>query len=113
MHARKVLLAVEDNADDVLLLREELKSTKFGYVIVRSAEEAIGTLRTNKFHAALIDIGLPGMGGHELAKKVQDEHPKMRVFFITGSSFINLDAGQLIRVIRKPVTAKSLRDMTI
>ena len=110
---RKVLLAVEDNSEDALLLQEELKIAKFGYVITRSAEEALGVLRSRKFDAALIDMGLPMMNGVDLASKIRDNYPKTRVFFITGSSFINLEESTLFRVIRKPITANVLREMVI
>lgn len=110
---RKVLLAVEDNKIDALHLREELDLCKMKYEIVSSAEEALGMLRTIRFAAAIIDIGLPQMDGNTLATRIRDDHPKMRIFFVTGSSFINLTEGQLLRVVRKPITAHALREMVI
>lgn len=111
--SKKVLLAVEDSAADALLLREELEIVNFKYEIARTGEEALGLLRKTKFNAALIDIGLPGMSGTTLAKRIRNDYPKMRVFFVTGSSFINLDESMLLRVIRKPVTASVLRELVI
>lgn len=110
---KKVLLCVEDNADDQMLLREELETVHFKYELVRSGEEALVLLRKTNFNAALIDLGLPQMDGHELARRIRDGYPKVRTFFVTGSSFITLDEGQLIRVIRKPVTAQALRELII
>lgn len=110
---RKLLLAVEDNFRDALLLREELDTLNIRYAIVGSAEEAIGILRKSCFSAALIDIGLPAMNGSDLAKKIQDDYPKTRIFFMTGSSFVNLTESQLISIIRKPITAHSLRQLLL
>lgn len=113
LRRRKMLLAVEDDSEDALLLREEMKAARLRYIIVRSAEEAMGVIKGNRFDAAIIDMGLPMMNGTELAKRIKDDHPKTRIFMITGSSFINLDEGQFMRVIRKPIKAETLREMII
>lgn len=64
-------MAVEDNSDDLLLLRRVLRDT--GYptelVIAKSAEEALELVAGDKaghIHMILLDINLPGMNGIEL-----------------------------------------------
>lgn len=110
---KKILLAVEDEPADAMHLREQLQVSKMRYVIASSAEEAIGILKSNRFDAALIDIGLPLMDGTELAEKIKDEYPKTRVFFITGSSFISLKESTLLQIVRKPITHKVLEEMVL
>lgn len=110
---QKILLAVEDSSDDQLLLCEEMQFVKFKYELASTGEEAMGLLRKTKFNAALIDINLPGMSGVSLAEKIRDKYPKTRIFFMTGSSCVDMKPSTLLRVIRKPITAKVLNELVI
>ncbi len=67
------VLIVEDNADarDSLSAALELK----GYRVLPSADgpEALDLLRREQPSAAVLDIGLPGMNGYELARRIRTE----------------------------------------
>jgi DNA-binding response OmpR family regulator len=110
---KKVLLAVEDSSDDKILLCEEMQFVNFKYELASTGEEAMGLLRKTKFNAALIDINLPGMNGFSLAEKIGDKYPKTRIFFMTGSSYVDMKPSTLLRIIRKPITAKVLKELVI
>ncbi len=71
------VMIVEDNE----LLRENLKLLLSGEtgiavaVAVGSAEEALQSIRRTAPDVMLVDLGLPGMSGVELIKKVKDKFP--------------------------------------
>lgn len=105
----KLLLIVEDNSDDALFLCQELEEQNVKHALARNGEDALALMRWTRFYSALIDLGLPGMSGFMLARKIWERGYKTKILFITGSSFINLEPGQHINIVRKPVTAEGLR----
>ena len=64
--ARRVLV-VEDDADSAELLGFLLEHAGYQATVVRSAAAALETALAFQPHVALIDIGLPGVNGYELA----------------------------------------------
>ena len=79
------ILIVEDNADarDVLRVLLELDGHE-----VETAGEGQGALelaRTKDPDIALVDIGLPGIDGYEIARRVRARHPHRPVLIaLTG-----------------------------
>lgn len=57
------VLVVEDEADVADVFSDYLAVLGHESVVVRSAEAALGTLRTERPDAILLDINLPGMSG--------------------------------------------------
>lgn len=85
-HHRREVLIVDDNEDARLLLAEVLAA--FGHS-VRSAADgpaALALLETWKPDVAILDIGLPGMNGYELAARIHDlpDHKELRLLALTG-----------------------------
>lgn len=109
----KLLILVEDNSDDALILVEDLKGQNIKHELAKTAEDALLLMRRTRFHAALIDLGLPGMDGFTLATKIREKGYKTRIFFTTGSSFVNLTPGQHLNIIRKPIAAIDLVNMIL
>jgi CheY-like chemotaxis protein len=82
---RQVLL-VDDNEDARMLLADLL--ARFGHS-VRAAEDgptALAMLEVFKPDVAILDIGLPGMDGYELAKRIRNmpDHKQLRLLALTG-----------------------------
>ncbi|HVS09228.1 MAG TPA: hybrid sensor histidine kinase/response regulator, partial [Planctomycetota bacterium] len=54
----------------------------------------------------------PGMGGRELAERLERERPEVRVLFVTGftedESLLEGGGGEERTVLQKPFTASSL-----
>jgi len=75
------VMIVEDNE----LLRDNLKLLLGGETgitvaaAVGSAEEALPALKKTAFDVMLVDLGLPGMSGVELIKKVKDKFPGVEI----------------------------------
>lgn len=70
--ARASLLLVEDNEDTRLLLADSLELLGYRVSTAASAEEALTLLQTSPPpDAILADIGLPGIDGYELMRRVR------------------------------------------
>jgi PAS domain S-box-containing protein len=83
---RRQILLVDDNEDARMLLAEVLAT--FGHK-VQSAPDgraALAILEVFKPDVAILDIGLPGMDGYELATRIHDmpEHRNLRLLALTG-----------------------------
>jgi CheY-like chemotaxis protein len=83
---RRQILLVDDNEDARMLLAEAL--ARFGHT-VKSAPDgpaALAILEEFKPDVALLDIGLPGMDGYELATRIRDmpNHGTVRLLALTG-----------------------------
>lgn len=82
---RRVLI-VDDNADaaDSLALLLEFEGHKTR--VVYSGEEALASMASFKPDVALLDIGLPGMNGYELAQQIRKmpQSKALRLIALTG-----------------------------
>ena len=69
--SRKVLV-VDDNPDHLEVLAELLRGLGYDVVEAHDAFEALRIISEKKPDACVIDIGLPGMDGYELARKLRE-----------------------------------------
>ena len=74
--ARTRVLVVDDNEDAVALLAEGLEL--LGYEVRTAGDGPSAISIAAQFHpqVGLLDIGLPGMDGYELARKLQPVLPR-------------------------------------
>jgi PAS domain S-box-containing protein len=83
---RRKILVVDDNDDARMLLVDVLAT--FGHSVKSAADgpAALAMLEVFKADVAILDIGLPGMNGYELATRIRDmpEHKKLRLLALTG-----------------------------
>lgn len=87
--ALKVLL-VEDNRVNVMVTREQLEY--FGIVphCAVGGIEALELLRQNTYHAAFVDLHMPGMDGYKLSKSMREEYPDTRIIIFTADIMSNV-----------------------
>ena len=84
-HAGRILI-VEDNLDS----RETLKSLLeiYGYEVEVAADGRTGLdlVQNCEFNLALVDIGLPGIDGYEVARSIRCDakHDNVRLVALTG-----------------------------
>ncbi len=84
--------------DDELIVRESLGGwlERDGHYIekVSSGEEALETLKDNRFDILLVDIKMEGMSGLDVLKRVKENDPDVAVVMITayGSIPTSIDA---------------------
>ena len=84
--ARRQILLVDDNEDARMLLAEVLAT--FGHHVQAAADgpAALALLDGFKPDVAILDIGLPGMDGYELANRIRSlpDHKQVRLLALTG-----------------------------
>ena len=110
----ETILLVEDDA----LVREvavlALRSRGYTVLVAANGLEALERSREHEGPLALLvsDLRMPGMGGRELAEKLERERPETRVLFVTGftedESLREGGGGEERVVLQKPFTASSL-----
>jgi two-component system, OmpR family, response regulator len=78
------VLLVEDDDDNRELMSEVLESA--GYVVVSAAGGAEGLRQLAERGADVVvtDVGMPGMGGLELARAAKKIAPSVPVIIVTG-----------------------------
>lgn len=64
-------LVIDDDPRMASLLRETLRSEKFDCVVARNGEEALAIAREQVFDLIVLDLGLPGMSGIVLLRKLR------------------------------------------
>ena len=106
------VLVVENDADLQELFKVFLKKIGLSRVVVGSAQEAISSLRKQKFDLAFLDLHLPDKPGDELYKTAKDMDPELNVIAITectDSEMLDriLEIGP-VTVLKKPLNIEQL-----
>jgi len=79
------VVVVEDNADARDMLCDLLTRAGFDCRAVGDGIAALDVIGTFKPHAAIIDVGLPGIDGFELARRIRnDAQLAVRLIAVTG-----------------------------
>jgi CheY-like chemotaxis protein len=112
----EVILVVEDEPDVRELTRMALAEKGYSVMVTSSPEDAERLCEKNnaEIHLLLTDVTLPGMSGHELAKRLTSKYPKMRVLFMSGYTFNVIAQGGMLEegvvFLQKPFTPSALAD---
>jgi CheY-like chemotaxis protein len=67
----KRVLVVDDHEDSLDLVREVLSEAGHEVATALDGEAALGLLAAGPFDVALVDIGLPGIDGYEVARQAR------------------------------------------
>lgn len=115
--SKKRILAVDDDATALSALRQIL--TQKGYEVLTAPEgdAALAILAQESFDLAILDVGLPGMSGFDLCRRIRANAATqdLPVIFLTAKSLLmdmaeGEDAGSDLYLI-KPVLATKLLNM--
>jgi len=111
----ETILLVEDEANLRYLARQFLE--KQGYHVIEAADGAvaiqIAVAHPAVIHLLLTDVIMPGMNGRELAQRITEIRPNIKVLYMSGytENVIGrngtLDAG--VRLLQKPFTLRDLK----
>lgn len=100
--AHEILLVVEDEEQVRRTSVEMLRSLGYTVRHAAAAEEALVVLESQPgVRLMLTDIIMPGMSGRDLAKRVSDTHPEIRVLLATGFEREQVATDES-RTLRKP-----------
>jgi PAS domain S-box-containing protein len=113
----ETILLVEDEANLRYLARQYLE--KQGYKVIEAADGAvamqIAVAHEAVIHLLLTDVIMPGMNGRELAQRISEIRPNLKVLYMSGytENVIGhngmLDAG--IRLLQKPFNLRDLKSI--
>jgi PAS domain S-box-containing protein len=83
---RRQILLVDDNDDARMLLADVLATFGHRVEVAEDGPAALAILQVFKPDVAILDIGLPGMDGYELAARIRDlpDHKALRLLALTG-----------------------------
>jgi PAS domain S-box-containing protein len=111
----ETILLVEDEANLRYLARQFLE--KQGYKVIEAADGAvamqIAVAHEGVIHLLLTDVIMPGMNGRELAQRISEIRPNVKVLYMSGYTENvvgrdgTLDAGVLL--LQKPFSLRSLK----
>jgi CheY-like chemotaxis protein len=85
----ETILVVEDDATLRLLVKEVLTNLGYRVLEASSGQEALETWERSRenIHLLLTDLVMPnGMSGVELAKKLLETHPELKIVYTSGYS---------------------------
>lgn len=119
--SRPSVLIVEDNVDSRNLLRDLLQMDGYEVLVAEDGNSGLRAIELQRPDVALIDIGLPGMSGYEVAENVRTKlgNDQVQLVALTGYARAEdrravraagfdehlvkpLDLDELHRVLRKP-----------
>jgi PAS domain S-box-containing protein len=111
----ETILLVEDEANLRYLARQYLE--KQGYRVIEAADGAvamqIAVAHEGIIHLLLTDVIMPGMNGRELAQRISEIRPNVKVLYMSGytenviGTDGTLDAG--VRLLQKPFNLRDLK----
>jgi CheY-like chemotaxis protein len=78
------VLVVDDNVDAAEMIGELLRAYGHDVTVVHHPDEALALVQDLAPHTALLDIGLPGMDGYQLASRLRTLAPACRLVALTG-----------------------------
>lgn len=113
--SRTTVLVVDDEPALVALVRSMLWRAGYGVIEATSAGEALRVAAAERgpIRVLLTDVMMPEMNGYELAAKIRETRPEIKILFMSGyrDRVIFESTGVTVEdypLLRKPFTAFSL-----
>jgi two-component system KDP operon response regulator KdpE len=77
------VLIVDDEPSIRRALRTTFGTLGFDIAEAVNGEQAIPLLRASNFHAVLLDVNMPGMGGIQTCREIRRQFPQLAVLMLT------------------------------
>jgi CheY-like chemotaxis protein len=111
MDGLRVLL-VEDDDDNRELMAEVLESSGYRVLSAASGQDGLKALSENPVDVVVTDVGMPGMGGLEVARAAKAIAPRVPVVVVTGwaerEDITRARGREVDAVLIKPVDPEAL-----
>ena len=80
------LLIVDDDSDIVQVLKLGLQKNRFSVTVFTNPEEALQSFKSDakSYCVVVSDMRMPSLSGIQLAKKVKEINPNVKVVLMTG-----------------------------
>ncbi len=94
----KTILVVEDEMKIARVVRDYLERAGFEVIVVGDGEAALASARAHRPDLVVLDLGLPGMDGLEVCRRLRNEGSGVPVLVLTAradevDTVVGLDAG--------------------
>ena len=80
------VLVVDDNVDAAETMGLLLAALGIGFSVAFHGAQALQSVEERVPDAVLLDLGMPGMDGYEVARRMRARHPHIRLVALTGWS---------------------------
>jgi CheY-like chemotaxis protein len=108
LNGTETILLVED--DDQVREANRTILQRNGYTVVEAADGkqalALSDLHNGRIDLLLTDVVMPLMGGRELAERIVERRPDLKVLFVSGYTQDPLEDGAAF--LQKPITPDTL-----
>ena len=117
MGARRVLL-VEDNEDTREVLRELLEMWGHQVAVAEDGFKGVERFPSQRPHVALVDLGLPGMDGFQVARRIRESEGGQDVYLVALTGYSGehrtraMEAGFDLHLV-KPVKPDELERLLV
>lgn len=112
LNGSESILLVDDEAALLALGRDIFKQRGYNVFCAEGADSALWILSRNKIDIMLSDVIMPGMDGYDLARKVKELYPHVKIQLVSGYTSERLGKEKnnpfTQAIIDKPYTAKML-----
>jgi diguanylate cyclase (GGDEF)-like protein/PAS domain S-box-containing protein len=106
------ILIVDDDATMLSSLRLLLKANGHSVDVTQGGAEAIARLQTSNYDLMLLDLQMPGVGGHEVLVHIRDNKIDTKVIAVSGETSFAMVKDTLTKgaydFVRKPYNAGEL-----
>lgn len=89
------ILIAEDEARIVSFLEKGLHANGYTTIAVGTGTDAIALARDDAFDLLILDLGLPGVDGHEVLREVRGRGERMPIIVLTARSGLDDTVGVL------------------
>jgi signal transduction histidine kinase len=115
VHGTETIMVVEDNEAVRVLARRALRQRGYTVIEARNAEQALDWIERGTHPDLLLtDVVMPGMSGPELAARLLEQYPRVRVLYMSGYSYDAAKAHGTFwegaPLLQKPFTPKQLAE---
>jgi CheY-like chemotaxis protein len=108
------VLLVEDDDDNRELMAEVLAASGYDVVAASTGQDGLRTLAERSVDVVVTDVGMPGMGGLEVARAAKAIAPGVPVVVVTGwaerEDIARARGREVDAVLIKPVDPDALTD---
>ena len=109
----ETILLVEDEEPVRAVIRKTLMANGYAVLEARHGGDALQVAGHHRgpIHLLLTDVVMPGMGGRDLAERLLNQRPDMRVLYISGytsDEVVRKGGGGVGGFVQKPFTSETL-----